>query len=90
MSLYSAFWYNGIIKEKYRRDIAAVFNDGYWSAVLSDDLKAIIAHCAGHDDRSFYSPTRFGSFPYHFDSEITENSYDEQSGLFILGQERNT
>ena len=90
MSLYSAFWYKGIIKEKYRKDIAAVFNAEDWSSVLSDDLKAIIAHCADHNDRSFYSPTRFCSFPYHFDPEITENSYDEQSGLFILGQEWNT
>ena len=90
MSLYSAFWYKGIIKEKYRKDIAAVFNAEDWSSVLSDDLKAIIAHCADHNDRSFYSPTRFCSFPYHFDPEITENRYDEQSGLLVLGQEWNT
>ena len=58
MSLYSAFWYKGIIKEKYRKDIAAVFNAEDWSSVLSDDLKAIIAHYADHNERSFYSPTR--------------------------------
>ena len=52
MSLYSAFWYKGIIKD------AAVFNAEDWSSVLSDDLKAIIAHYADHNERSFYSPTR--------------------------------
>ncbi|MBP3854781.1 MAG: hypothetical protein IK990_04080 [Ruminiclostridium sp.] len=87
MSSYSAFWYKGIIKEKYRRDIAAVFNAEDWSAVLSDDLKTIIAHCSEH---SSYSPTQFCGFPYHFDPVITENGYDEPSGLLVLGQEWNT
>lgn len=90
MSLYSAFWYKGIIKEKYRRDIASVFKAEDWSAVLSDDMKKLIGNSYSDYGNNCFSPTRFCSFPYTFNPEITGNSFDEKSGLLILGQEWNT
>ena len=42
MSLYFGFHYKGIVKEKYRKDIAAAFDKGCWSAVIDDELKRIL------------------------------------------------
>ena len=53
MSLYFGFRYKGIIKEKYRKDMAAAFDKGCWSAVIDDELKrmiyALYPYVKGHD-----------------------------------------
>ena len=96
MSLYFGFRYKGIVKEKYRRDIAAAFEKGCWLAVIDDELKrmiyALYPYAKGRDyypeeETEFMEElTCFGGY---CDSPDCLADYDEKSGLLVLFLEWN-
>ena len=104
LSLYKCFFflktwklvYKGIVKEKYRKDIAAAFDKGCWSAVIDDELKrmvyALYPYGKGHDyypeeETEFMEDlTCFGGY---CDSPDYLADFDEKSGLLVLFREWN-
>ena len=96
MSWYFGFHYKGIVKEKYRRDIAAAFDKGCWSAVIDDELKrmvyALYPYGKGHDyypeeETEFMEDlTCFGGY---CDSPDYLADFDEKSGLLVFFREWN-
>lgn len=96
MSWYFGFRYKGIVKEKYRRDMAAAFDKGSWSAVIDDDLKRMIYALYPYGKRNYYPEeetefmeelTCFGGycdFP-----DYCRADFDEESGLLMFFREWN-
>ena len=96
MSWYFGFRYKGIVKEKYRRDIAAAFDKGSWSAVIDDDLKRMIYALYPYGKRNYYpeEETEFMEeltcFGGHCDSpDYCRADFDEESGLLVFFREWN-
>lgn len=97
MSWYWGFRYKGIVKEKYRRDIAAAFNKGCWSTVVDDELKRMIYALYPYVKGKDYYPeeetefmeevTCFGGYCDSPDYLIAD--FDEKSGLLIFYREWN-
>ena len=96
MSLYTGFWYKRIVKEKYRKDIAAEVEKHSWGAVISDEMKALVDGCLADspeytEDYKLEYYKSFGYFPC--DNERFREmqiSFDEQTGLFVFANEWNT
>ena len=96
MSWYFGFRYKGIVKEKYRRDIAAAFDKGCWSAVIDDELKRMVYALFPYTKGIDYYPeeetefmenlTCFGGY---CDSPDYLADFDEKSGLLVFFREWN-
>ena len=96
MSLYFGFHYKGIVKEKYRKDIAAAFDKGCWSAVIDDELKRMVYALFPYTKGIDYYPeeeTEFmedlSCFGGYCDSPDYLADFDEKSGLLVLFREWN-
>ena len=96
MSWYFGFRYKGIVKEKYRRDIAAAFDKGCWSAVIDDELKRMVYALFPYTKGIDYYPeeeTEFmedlSCFGGYCDSPDYLADFDEKSGLLVLFREWN-
>ena len=97
MSWYWGFRYKGIVKEKYRRDIAAAFDKGCRSAVIDDELKRMIYALYPYTKGIDYYPeeetefmadhTYFGG--YCNSPEYRLADFDEKSGYLVLFREWN-
>ena len=91
MSWYFGFHYKGIVKEKYRRDIAAAFDKGCWSAVIDDEMKRMIYALFPYTKGIDYYPeeetefmedlTCFGGY---CDSPDYLAECDKRSGLLVF------
>lgn len=96
MSLYTGFWYKGIVKEKYRKDIAAAVEECNWGAVISDEMKALVDGCLAEppeytEDYKLEYYKSFGYFPCDNERFREKHiSFDEQTGLFVFANEWNT
>ena len=96
MSLYFGFHYKGIIKEKYRKDMAAAFDKGCWSAVIDNELKKMVYALFPYTKGIDYHPeeeTEFmedlSCFGGYCDSPDYLADFDEKSGLLVLFREWN-
>ena len=95
MSLYFGFHYKGIIKEKYRKDMAAAFDKGCWSAVIDNELKRMIYALYPYGKEDYYpeEETEFMEdltcFGGYCDSPDYLADFDKRSGLLVFFREWN-
>ena len=95
MSWYWGFRYKGIVKGKYRRDIAAAFDKGNWSAVFDNELKRMIYALYPYGKREYYpeEETEFMEeltcFGGYCDSPDYLADFDEKNGLLVFFREWN-
>lgn len=96
MSLYTGFFYRGIVKEKYRQDIAAAVDKKSWTAVVTDEMRLLVDSCLAEPPEyteqyklDYYK--RFGCFPCSSKKFMERQiSFDEQTGVFVYTNEWNT